>query len=179
MQGLGRDFCEVKRPCRRFAVVDTHLGLHPEGLHFHGWHALPSVWIPNAPIFSTPTTYPEWRVRASGGRGPESRGSSRPIPKGVSLPRRSLAAGATTRIWAIRRMELRTRGAVRHPPREAMSLRAKRPCCINPAKGGFGQASGVRTIEPSGLMERAMGIEPTSEAWEASILPLYDARSAL
>ena len=23
-----------------------------------------------------------------------------------------------------------------------------------------------------------MGIEPTSEAWEASILPLYDARSA-
>jgi hypothetical protein len=28
------------------------------------------------------------------------------------------------------------------------------------------------------LMERAMGIEPTSEAWEASILPLYDARSA-
>ncbi len=28
------------------------------------------------------------------------------------------------------------------------------------------------------LMERAMGIEPTSEAWEASILPLYDARSS-
>ena len=27
------------------------------------------------------------------------------------------------------------------------------------------------------FMERAMGIEPTSEAWEASILPLYDARS--
>jgi hypothetical protein len=24
-----------------------------------------------------------------------------------------------------------------------------------------------------------MGIEPTSEAWEASILPLYDARSTL
>jgi hypothetical protein len=24
-----------------------------------------------------------------------------------------------------------------------------------------------------------MGIEPTSEAWEASILPLYDARSEL
>ena len=24
-----------------------------------------------------------------------------------------------------------------------------------------------------------MGIEPTSEAWEASILPLYDARSAI
>jgi hypothetical protein len=29
------------------------------------------------------------------------------------------------------------------------------------------------------LLERAMGIEPTSEAWEASILPLYDARSEL
>jgi hypothetical protein len=28
-------------------------------------------------------------------------------------------------------------------------------------------------------MERAMGIEPTSEAWEASILPLYDARFSL
>jgi hypothetical protein len=27
------------------------------------------------------------------------------------------------------------------------------------------------------FLERAMGIEPTSEAWEASILPLYDARS--
>ena len=27
------------------------------------------------------------------------------------------------------------------------------------------------------VLERAMGIEPTSEAWEASILPLYDARS--
>jgi hypothetical protein len=37
----------------------------------------------------------------------------------------------------------------------------------------------ARTIEPLGFMERAMGIEPTSEAWEASILPLYDARSAL
>ena len=35
--------------------------------------------------------------------------------------------------------------------------------------------SGLNT----GLMERAMGIEPTSEAWEASILPLYDARSLL
>ena len=27
-------------------------------------------------------------------------------------------------------------------------------------------------------LERATGIEPVSEAWEASILPLYDARSA-
>ena len=31
----------------------------------------------------------------------------------------------------------------------------------------------------NGMLERAMGIEPTSEAWEASILPLYDARSFL
>jgi hypothetical protein len=27
------------------------------------------------------------------------------------------------------------------------------------------------------VLERATGIEPVSEAWEASILPLYDARS--
>jgi hypothetical protein len=25
-------------------------------------------------------------------------------------------------------------------------------------------------------MERAMGIEPTAQAWEAWVLPLYDAR---
>jgi hypothetical protein len=44
--------------------------------------------------------------------------------------------------------------------------------------GYFQRLSRVRAIESSRLMERAMGIEPTSEAWEASILPLYDARSA-
>jgi hypothetical protein len=27
-------------------------------------------------------------------------------------------------------------------------------------------------------MERAMGIEPTAQAWEAWVLPLYDARAA-
>ncbi len=32
---------------------------------------------------------------------------------------------------------------------------------------GFSMPSGVRTIESSGFMERAMGIEPTSEAKEA------------
>jgi hypothetical protein len=45
---------------------------------------------------------------------------------------------------------------------------------------GRGRTSPVTTPrfnESSGCMERAMGIEPTSEAWEASILPLYDARS--
>jgi hypothetical protein len=41
----------------------------------------------------------------------------------------------------------------------------------------FQQLSRVSAIESSRFMERAMGIEPTSEAWEASILPLYDARS--
>jgi hypothetical protein len=43
----------------------------------------------------------------------------------------------------------------------------------------FQKLSRVRSTEPSGFMERAMGIEPTSEAWEASILPLYDARSTV
>jgi hypothetical protein len=43
----------------------------------------------------------------------------------------------------------------------------------------FNQRDRVRSTESSGFMERAMGIEPTSEAWEASILPLYDARSLL
>jgi hypothetical protein len=28
-------------------------------------------------------------------------------------------------------------------------------------------------------MERAMGIEPTSLAWEARVIPLYDARAML
>ena len=43
--------------------------------------------------------------------------------------------------------------------------------------GDFQAPSRVRVVQSSGFMERAMGIEPTSEAWEASILPLYDARS--
>ena len=43
--------------------------------------------------------------------------------------------------------------------------------------GDFQELLGVEAIKSSGVMERAMGIEPTSEAWEASILPLYDARS--
>ncbi len=37
----------------------------------------------------------------------------------------------------------------------------------------------ARATESTSFLERAMGIEPTSEAWEASILPLYDARSFL
>src|ERR1700735_4837090 len=44
---------------------------------------------------------------------------------------------------------------------------------------GFWELSRITRIDPSGFMERAMGIEPTSEAWEASILPLYDAGSSL
>jgi hypothetical protein len=31
----------------------------------------------------------------------------------------------------------------------------------------FGRLSSARATESSGFMERAMGIEPTSEAWEA------------
>ena|SRR5216683_2918982 len=41
----------------------------------------------------------------------------------------------------------------------------------------FSSLSSGRATESTRFMERAMGIEPTSEAWEASILPLYDARS--
>jgi hypothetical protein len=33
--------------------------------------------------------------------------------------------------------------------------------------GFFQQIAGVKAIESSGILERAMGIEPTSEAWEA------------
>jgi hypothetical protein len=50
---------------------------------------------------------------------------------------------------------------------------------IDHSEGYFQQLSHIKVIESSILMERAMGIEPTSEAWEASILPLYDARSSL
>jgi hypothetical protein len=39
------------------------------------------------------------------------------------------------------------------------------------------EADAVLKLRVNWFMERAMGIEPTSEAWEASILPLYDARS--
>src|SRR5713101_8668293 len=44
--------------------------------------------------------------------------------------------------------------------------------------GQFRAGKPVKPTASTGVMERAMGIEPTSEAWEASILPLYDARSA-
>ena len=44
----------------------------------------------------------------------------------------------------------------------------------NPLEDTPWEAS-TRSFGPESL-ERAMGIEPTSEAWEASILPLYDAR---
>src|SRR5208337_4521084 len=42
---------------------------------------------------------------------------------------------------------------------------------------GIGNTSTLLSVLLSVALERAMGIEPTSEAWEASILPLYDARS--
>jgi hypothetical protein len=44
-------------------------------------------------------------------------------------------------------------------------------------RGVFQCLPELKAIESSAFLERAMGIEPTSEAWEASILPLYDARS--
>jgi hypothetical protein len=38
--------------------------------------------------------------------------------------------------------------------------------------------AGVAGVGPQWLevVERAMGIEPTAQAWEAWVLPLYDAR---
>jgi hypothetical protein len=38
---------------------------------------------------------------------------------------------------------------------------------IDHLKGDFGWFPGVRATESTRFMERAMGIEPTSEAWEA------------
>jgi hypothetical protein len=58
--------------------------------------------------------------------------------------------------------------------------RSSRPTASKTANFS-GRFKGWRPVRPSastGFMERAMGIEPTSEAWEASILPLYDARSS-
>jgi hypothetical protein len=45
--------------------------------------------------------------------------------------------------------------------------------------GCFQRLSRVRAIESSRLMERAMGIEPTSEAWEASVARSRKAGSKL
>jgi hypothetical protein len=42
------------------------------------------------------------------------------------------------------------------------------PSTISGFYGIFESLSRVRVAESSGFMERAMGIEPTSEAWEAS-----------
>jgi hypothetical protein len=45
-------------------------------------------------------------------------------------------------------------------------------------RGTSGEQGQPNQREFCGMMERAMGIEPTSEAWEASILPLNYARRA-
>jgi hypothetical protein len=47
---------------------------------------------------------------------------------------------------------------------------------------GYEQSREYPTLDNTGQcettrMERAMGIEPTAQAWEAWVLPLYDARS--
>jgi hypothetical protein len=36
----------------------------------------------------------------------------------------------------------------------------------------FQKVTGIKAIESSGILERAMGIEPTSEAWEARNITL-------
>ena len=53
--------------------------------------------------FNRPAKCRGWRVRANGGRGRESRGSSLPIPISSFLPRGFLWFGAMTPNWAIRR----------------------------------------------------------------------------
>jgi hypothetical protein len=58
--------------------------------------------------------------------------------------------------------------ALEHPWNKTLSL-----------WGDFQQLPGRKAIESSGVMERAMGIEPTSRAWEAPILPLNYARTVL
>src|SRR6266481_968086 len=57
----------------------------------------------------------------------------------------------------------------------AMRVAARAPVMSLPKE--FQGSRGMQTTGGTGFLERAMGIEPTSEAWEASILPLYDARS--
>jgi hypothetical protein len=68
-----------------------------------------------------------------------------------------------------------TRFAVRlHHLAAAVFISVDMPhASMNPVSPRF---AGICGPDP-GFLERAMGIEPTSEAWEASILPLYDARS--
>lgn len=34
----------------------------------------------------------------------------------------------------------------------------------------------TKRLTPLSLLERAKGIEPSASAWEAGVLPLYDAR---
>ena len=53
------------------------------------------------------------------------------------------------------------------------------PTCLDANRMLDGEEGQPNQREFCGFLERAMGIEPTSEAWEASILPLYDARSGL
>src|SRR5579872_2591018 len=54
---------------------------------------------------------------------------------------------------------------------------AARGCCA--IANAFHRCRFLVAADVSAKLERAMGIEPTSEAWEASILPLYDARSVV
>ena len=66
---------------------------------------------------------------------------------------------------------------VRAPQRFGRAATVQLPSKMRRFLIEFRELSRVRSTESSGFMERAMGIEPTSEAWEASILPLNYARS--
>jgi hypothetical protein len=48
-----------------------------------------------------------------------------------------------------------------------------------PRRRDFRELTGIKAIESSGVMERAMGIEPTSEAWEAALRAIPAARCGL
>src|SRR6266849_6127677 len=81
-----------------------------------------------------------------------------------------------------RRPYLLPQRQLRHRPASLSSPASHRHKATNPNRqeviGGVAKQS-YRIQLRFRIVERAMGIEPTSEAWEASILPLYDARSSL
>jgi hypothetical protein len=72
------------------------------------------------------------------------------------------------------------------PPRDKSSLNVTSQCGEAATQAGvelrrlqeaYGEVQDATQRQALDLLERAVGIEPTSEAWKASVLPLYDARS--
>src|SRR5208283_3012871 len=61
----------------------------------------------------------------------------------------------------------------------ASNWEGERPTGVQnrPVSGGISATQPHKGNRIIRILERAMGIEPTSEAWEAPVLPLYDARS--